>query len=70
MGFAPFELFYGRPVCGPLDLVQETWEAEVRSVESVVSSMPEKLVKMTELVKKKFAQVTCKSDQKRWYDRN
>ena len=36
-GFSPFELVYGRSVCGHLDVLKETWEAEVDTSESVVS---------------------------------
>ena len=51
-GFAPFELVYGRAVRGPLDILKETWEAEPRSTESVVSyvlAVQERLGKMAEL---------------------
>ena len=36
-GFSPFELLYGRPVRGPLDVIRETWEAKEGTDESVVS---------------------------------
>ena len=36
-GFSPFELIYGRAVCGPLDILRETWQADSRSDESIVS---------------------------------
>ena len=36
-GFSPFELLYGRPVRGPLDTLRESWEANSKSKESVVS---------------------------------
>ena len=35
-GFAPFELLYAHPVCGPLDILKEEWETEEKSDESVV----------------------------------
>ena len=35
--FSPFELLYGRDVQGPLDILKETWEADQKSEESVVS---------------------------------
>lgn len=52
-GFSPFELLYGRPVQGPLDVLRETWEAKSKSDESIVSYvlfMQEKLAKLSELV--------------------
>lgn len=36
-GFSPFELLYGRAVHGPLDVIEESLEAEQKSDESVVS---------------------------------
>ena len=36
-GFSPFKLLYGRDVRGPLDILKETWEADQKSEESVVS---------------------------------
>ena len=36
-GFSPFELLYGRDVRGPLDILRESWEADKRSNESIVS---------------------------------
>ena len=36
-GFSPFELLYGRPVRGPLDTLRESWDANSKSKESVVS---------------------------------
>ena len=64
-GFLPFELLYGRAVRGPLDILKETWEADHRSTESVVShvlAMRDKLASMTQLVQKnlKNAQQTQK----------
>ena len=53
-GFSPFELLYGRSVCGPLDVLREAWKAEEKSDESVVSyvfAMRERLEKMMEHVK-------------------
>jgi len=36
-GFWPFKLLYGRDVRGPLDLLKETWCAEKRSSQNIVS---------------------------------
>ena len=36
-GSSPFELLFGRHVRGPLDILRESWEAESKSSESVVS---------------------------------
>ena len=69
-GFSPFELLYGRAVRGPLDVLKETWEAEQRSTESVVShvlAMRDKLASMTDLVRENLND--AQRIQKRWYDR-
>ena len=53
-GFAPFELVYGRHVRGPLDVLRDSWEADKRSTESIVSYVllvQERLKKMQELVR-------------------
>ena len=70
-GFSPFELLYGRPVRGPLDILRESWEASKHSSESIVSyvlSIQEKLVKMSALAQENLAKAQVQ--QKRWYDRN
>ena len=70
-GFSPFELLYGRPVRGPLDVLQEPWEAKTSSSESVVSyvlTIREKLANMTELVQQNLADAARK--QKIWYDQH
>ena len=70
-GFSPFELRYGRQVRGPLDILQETWEAKGRSTESVVSyvlAMRETLSRMQELVQQNLGQ--SQAEQKVWYDRS
>lgn len=69
-GFSPFELLYGRPVRGPLKIIKETWEADKRSSESVIShvlAMRERLSRMSNLVQDNFKKVQKK--QKQLYDR-
>ena len=68
-GFSPFELLYGRPIRGPLDILRESWEAEKKTDESVVShilSIREKLEKMSELARQNL--LSSQKAQKRWYD--
>ena len=36
-GFSPFELLYGRKVRRTLDVVRETWEADQRSSEDIIT---------------------------------
>ena len=70
-GFSPFELLYGRAVCGPLDVSKAAWEADEWSNESVVSyvlSIQEKLANMVELVKDNMEK--AQETQKRQYDLN
>ena len=69
--FSLFELLYGCAALGPLDILQESWEGEKQSDESVVSCIPsvqEKLAKISELVGKNASR--AKAQQKRWYDQN
>ena len=52
-GFSPFELVYGWPVSGPLNVLKEAWETNGNTEESVVSyvlTIQERLHKMRELV--------------------
>ena len=68
--FLPFELLYGRPVNGPLDVLRQLWEVSPRSKENVTShilSMRDKMEKMADVVKKNMEQAQEK--QKRWYDK-
>ena len=70
-GFSPFELVYGRPVRGPLDVLKESWEVGTHSKESVLSyvlAAQERLDKMATLVKGNLDK--AQRVQKRWYDRN
>lgn len=70
-GFSPFELLYGKPVRGPLDILRESWEAGEKASESVVShvlSVHEKLSRMTELAQENLE--NAQRRQKMWYDRN
>ena len=58
-GFSPFELLYGKPIRGPLDVLRESWEANTKSKESVVSyvlSTHDKLDSMYSLVKENMQQ--------------
>ena len=69
-GFSPFELLYGRAVRGPLDIIRETWEAEEKCDDSVVSyvlSTQENLREMAGIVEENLAK--AQSRQKRWYDK-
>lgn len=70
-GFSPFELLYGRPVRGPLDILRESWVASEKTDESVVShilSVREKLENAAELMQENSTR--AKAQQKWWYDRN
>ena len=69
-GFSPLELLYGREVRGPLDVIKETWEADVSSRESIsyVEGMRERLEEMTELVKENVGK--AQRHQKEWFDRH
>ena len=70
-GFSPFELLDGKPVRGPLDVLRESWEANTKSKESVVSyvlSTRDKLDSMYSLVTENMQQ--AQKTQKAWYDRN
>ena len=68
-GFLPFELIYGREVRGPLDILKETWEADQKFDESVVSyvlATREKLEDMVDCVKQNMEAQQAR--QKKWYD--
>ena len=62
---------YGRQVQGPVDVLEEAWEASKQSDESMVSyflAVQEKMATMVELVKDIL--VKSQKDQQQWYDRN
>ena len=68
--FSPFELQYGREVRGPLNVIRETWEADVSSGKSILSyvvGMRERLEVMAELVKENVGK--AQRYQKEWFDR-
>ena len=70
-GFSPFELLYGRQVREPFDVVRETWEADQKSSEDVISyalRMRERLEEMTEEAQTNLA--ATQRSQKTWYDRS
>ena len=70
-GFSPFELLFGSDERGLLDVMSESWQAQEKSKESVVSyvlSAREKLQEMAELVKNSMEK--AKDNQKRWYDKD
>ncbi|XP_065902350.1 uncharacterized protein [Dysidea avara] len=70
-GFSPFELLYAKQVRGPLDVLRESWEANSKSKESVVSyvlSIRDKLDTMRSLVAENMQD--AQKAQKAWYDDN
>ena len=70
-GFSPFELIYGRPVRGPLDILKESWELSPKSPESVVSYvllMQQRPSELRDTVAVNLQQ--SQNFQKTWYDQN
>ena len=68
-GFLPFELLYGQPIQGPLDILHESWEGKKKTDESVVShilSIREKMESMSELARQNL--LSFQKVQKRWYN--
>ena len=52
-GLSPFERLYGRDVRGPLDVLNESWEAEKRSdlnVIAYITLMRERIEEMSERI--------------------
>ena len=70
-GFSPFELLYGRTVRGPLNVLKESWEADPKSSESIVSyilGIRDRLAKLQELARGNLE--NAQQYQKAWYDRH
>uniref|UniRef100_A0A3B3HBU1 Gypsy retrotransposon integrase-like protein 1 n=1 Tax=Oryzias latipes TaxID=8090 RepID=A0A3B3HBU1_ORYLA len=70
-GFSPFELLYGWPVQGPLDLLRKEWEASKKPVAegilSYVLQMRNHLEKYRDLAQENLTR--AQRDQKSWYDK-
>ena len=69
-GFSPFELLYGQNVRRPLDILKESWEADKKSTESIVSyvlTIQERLAKLRDIVHDNLEE--AQRTQKAWYDR-
>ena len=71
-GYSPFELLFGRPVRGPLDIVREAWEGSQQSppmnILEYVLRMRDKLEQLTTLAHENLAK--AQAQQKSWYDRS
>ena len=70
-GFSPFELLYGRYMRGPLDVLKETWVADKRSNQNVLSYvllMRERMEAMGNCVQENLKATA--THQKVWYDWN
>lgn len=71
-GFSPFELLYGRPVRGPLDIVKEVWAGEspasTMNVVEYVQTMRHRLESITELARENLAEAQTR--QKTYYDKS
>ena len=70
-GFSPFELLYGHNVRGPFDILKESWEADKKSTESVVSyvlTIQERLAQLRDMVHDNLQ--NAQANQKEWYDRH
>lgn len=71
-GYSPFELLFGRPVRGPLDVLREAWEGTQQNqpvnIVSYVLRMRDKLDQLTTLAHDNMAK--AQAQQKSWYDRS
>ena len=73
-GFSPFELFYGRHVRGPLDVLREAWTEEGcgseddKNVLSYITEVRDRLVEMADLAQENVE--TAQQTQKKYYDRS
>jgi hypothetical protein len=72
IGFAPFEMLYGRTVRGPMAILKELWtgesvDSEVRSTYQYVLELRQRLEETCELAHQVLAQNKIK--QKAYYDR-
>ena len=66
--FSSFELLYGQDLRGPLNVLKETWEAGVRTDETVLSFVLETQLKaMADMVKENVEK--SQERQKHWYDK-
>ena len=69
LGFSPFELVFGRIVCGPLKLLKEAWLGKDITMNLLdhVSDLHKKLHTATELAKDNLKSAQRK--MKVWYDK-
>ncbi|KAJ8371920.1 hypothetical protein AAFF_G00298720 [Aldrovandia affinis] len=70
-GFSPFELLYGRPVQGPLELLQKSWEARPPAGENILSyvlQMRDHLEKYRSEAQENLAK--AQKTQKAWYNQH
>ena len=69
-GYSSFEMIYGRPVRGPLDLLKETWEDKTAEPESVIAYVQKIQQRLNEVHKLAGQhEKKAKSDMKLWYDK-
>ena len=65
--FSPFELLYRRQVCGPLDILHDSWVASPKMSENIVSYVL-LMQELQDLVKQNFQH--DQESQKTWYNKN